>query len=424
MRVKMKTKIFVLSAMSCAMVGFSQKSEIKIAEKALKSGSMSEATTALESASSLIGSADDKTKAEFYYIKGETYAMLAKKGDASAFNEAIDAYNKVIATEEKAGKVKYTNETKQKLTGLTADLVNSAVEDNNNKNYKEAAEKLYSGYKLSPKDTVYLYYAASSAVNGGEYEQALEYYNELKDLGYDGAEVKYTAVNVATGQTEEMNKTQRDLMVKSKTYKDPKEEISPSKSSEIIKNIALIYTQLGNDDKALEAYRDARLNDPKDVNLILNEANLYFKLGDKDKFKSLMAEATALQPDNADLFYNIGVVNMEQGNIEEARKAYNRALEINPGYVNAQLNLSTTYVNEGNALIDSMNSLGNSKADIAAYDKLKKQKDDMFKKGAVLLEEALKLNPENKSILEQLKNIYGALGDNDNFMRLKKLIGE
>ena len=41
------------------------------------------------------------------------------------------------------------------------------------------------------------------------------------------------------------------------------------KKSEIVKNIALIYTQLGQDDKALEAYKDARANDPKDVNLIL-----------------------------------------------------------------------------------------------------------------------------------------------------------
>lgn len=420
----MKTKIFILAAMSYTMVGFSQKSEIKAAEKALKAGSATEAKTALESALALMGSADEKMKAQFYFLKGETYAMLAKKGDASAFNVAIDAYKEAIATEETSGKVKYTVDAKQKLTGMTADLVNAAVEDNNNKKYKEAAGKLYLGYQLSPKDTVYLYYAASSAVNGGEYDQALEYYNELKELGYDGSEVKYTAVNVATGETEEMNKTQRDLMVKSKTYKDPKEEKSPSKSSEIVKNIALIYTQLGKDEKALEAYKDARANDPKDVNLILNEANLYFKLGDKDKFKSLMAEATALQPDNADLFYNIGVVNMEQGNIEEARQAYNRALEINPGYVNAQLNLSTTYVNEGNGLIDSMNVLGNSRADIAKYDQLKEQKDDLFRQGATVLEEALKLNPDNQSILEQLKNIYGALGDNENFMRLKKLIGE
>lgn len=420
----MKTKILILAAMSYTMVGFSQKNELKAVEKALKSGNLAEAKSALESASALIGNADDKMKAQFYFLKGETYGMLAKKGDASAFDTSIGAYNEAIAVEEKSGKISYTGEAKQKLSGITGDLVNSAIEDNNNKKYKEAAEKLYLGYTLSPKDTVYLYYAASSAVNGAEYEQALGYYNELKKLGYDGSETTYTAVNVATGETETMEKTQRDLMVKSKTYKDPKEEKSPSKSSEIVKNIALIYTQLGQDEKALEAYKDARADDPKDVNLILNEANLHFKLGDKDKFKSLMAEATALQPDNADLFYNIGVVNMEQGSIEEARKAYYRALEINPGYVNAQLNLSTTYVNEGNALIDAMNSLGNSKADIAKYDELKENKDNLFRRGASVLEDALKLNPDNQGILEQLKNIYGALGDNENFMRLKKLIGE
>jgi tetratricopeptide (TPR) repeat protein len=298
------------------------------------------------------------------------------------------------------------------------------VEDNNNKKYEEAAGKLYMGYQLSPQDTVYLYYAASSAVNGGHYEKALKYYNELKDLGYDGGGMVYKATNVSTGEVEEMEKTQRELMVKSGAYKDPVDEKTPSKTTEIVKNIALIYTQLGQDDNALGAYKDARAKDPNDVNLILNEANLYYKMGDKEKFKALMAEASEVAPDNPDLFYNVGVINMEQGLIEDARKAYKRAIEINPGYVNAQLNLSTTYVNEGNSLIDEMNSLGNSKKDIARYDELKEQKDSLFRDGAIILEDALKLNPDNQSILSQLKNIYGALGDNENFLRLKKLSGE
>jgi tetratricopeptide (TPR) repeat protein len=147
-------------------------------------------------------------------------------------------------------------------------------------------------------------------------------------------------------------------------------------------------------------------------------------MGDKEKFKSLMAEAAEMAPDNADLHYNIGVINMEQGNIEEARTAYKRAIEINPGYVNAQLNLSTTYVNEGNSLIDEMNALGTSRDDIAKYDELKKRKDELFEEGAKVLEAALKTNPDNQGILSQLKNIYGALGDNENFMRIKKLLGE
>jgi tetratricopeptide (TPR) repeat protein len=420
----MKTRILIMAAVSCSIVGFSQKSEMKTAEKALKSGDAAAAKTAIESASSLIGSADDKVKAEYYVLRGNIYSNLAEKGDTEAFDEAITAYKDVIALEEQSGKKKLSDEAQQKLSAMSAQLVNAAVKDNQEEKFKEAAEKLYMSYNLSKKDTVYLYYAASSAVNGGHFEQALTYYNELKDLGYDGREKKFSAVNVETGEVEEMDKNQRDLMVKSGTYKDPKDEETPSKSTEIVKNIALIYTQLGQDDKALEAYKEARAKDPNDVNLILNEANLYFKLGDKEKFKALMAEATEVAPDNPDLFYNIGVINMEQGNIQEARDAYKRALEINPGYVNAQLNLSTTYVNEGNALIDEMNSLGNTKADIAKYDEIKEKKDSLFLQGAQVLEDALKLNPENQGILTQLKNIYGALGDNENFLRIKKLLGE
>ncbi len=420
----MKTKILILAAMSFSIIGFAQKNEIKAAEKALKDGDAAGAKSSLEAAAGVISAADVKVQAQYHFLRGKIYADLAKKGDNSAFDTAISSFNKADEIEVASGKAKYGKEIKENLAVIAGDLVNSAVEDNKNKKFKEAGEKLYLSYKLSPKDTIYLYYAASSSVNGGEWNLALGYYNELKELGYDGGGMEYKATNAATGEVEVMAKVQRDLMVKSGTYKDPLDEKTPSKTAEIVKNIALIYTQLGEDDKALEAYSAARANDPKDVNLILNEANLHYKLGDKDKFKALMSEAASVAPDNPDLHYNIGVINMEQGNIEEARASYRRALEVNPGYTNAQLNLSTTYVNEGNGLIDEMNTLGNSRADIARYDELKKQKDDLFKEGAMILEDALKVNPDNQGLLTQLKNIYGAMGDNENFMRLKKLLGE
>jgi tetratricopeptide (TPR) repeat protein len=420
----MKTKFILIAALLMTMVGLAQKNEIKNAEKALKSGNTAEAKTEIESVKGMIADQDEKVQAEYYYMRGRVFADLAKKGDDTAFEEAMTSFNKSIALEEASGKEKYSEESRQWLQSLTADLVNSAVDDNNEKRFKEAAEKLYMSYKLSPKDTSYLYYAASSAVNGGHYEQALKYYNELKDIGYDGSGIVYKATNAQTGEVVEMDKLQRDIMIKSGDFKDPIDEKTPSKKAEIVKNMALIYTQIGQDDKALQAYKDARAQNPNDVNLLLNEANLHYKLGDKDKFKTLMAEAAAMAPDNPDLQYNIGVINMEQGNIPEARAAYKRALAINPGYVNAQLNLSTTYVNEGNGLIDEMNSLGSSKADIERYEVLKKQKDDLFLEGAGILEDALKTNPDNQGILTQLKNIYGALGDTENFTRVKKLLGE
>jgi len=420
----MKNRLLLVAALTFTMVGFAQKNEIKSAEKALKSGDATAAKTAIEAASGTIAAADEKTQAQYYFTRGKIYSDLAKKGDNDAFEKSANSFKKVIEIEEASGKQKYSSETNQYMAALTADLVNSAVSDNSNNKFKEAAEKLYMSYTLSPKDTSYLYYAAGSAVNGGHYEMALDYYNKLQEVGYDGSGVVYKATNAASGEVEEMDKVQRDLMVKSGTYTNPVDEKTPSKKAEIVKNTALIYTQLGQDEKALEAYQAARKNDPEDVNLILNEANLYFNQGNKDKFKELMAQAIALAPDNPDLHYNVGVISMEQDNYEDARVSYKKAIELDPKYTNAYLNLSTTYVNEGNNLIDEMNSLGNSRADIAKYDELKEKKDSLFKQGADVLEDALKSNPGNENILTQLKNIYGAMGDTENFTRIKKLLGE
>lgn len=420
----MKTRLILLAALLIGSASIAQKSEIRDAEKALKDGNTAEAKASLDAVKGAIAGEDERLQAQYYLVRGQVYADLAKKGDDSAFDEAIASFRKTVEIEEQSGKARYSDEAQQRLKAMSADLVNSAVDDNNEKKFDSAAEKLYMSYKISPTDTIYLYYAASSAVNGGNYERAMDFYQELKEIGYDGSGVVYKATNVETGEVEEMNKAQRDLMVKSGTYTDPVDEKTPSKKAEIVKNMALIYTQLGENEKALEAYKDARANNPDDVNLVLNEANLYYQMGDKEKFSELMAEAATMAPDNPDLYYNIGVINMEMGRIEEAREAYRKAIEINPGYVNAQLNLSTTYVNEGNELIDDMNALGTSRDDIAKYDELKEKKDSLFLEGAEILEDALKVNPDNQSILTQLKNIYGALGDNENFMRIKKLLGE
>ena len=420
----MKNTFLLLAALGMSSLSFAQKDEIKAANKAMKSGDAAAVLEALAPAAASIDSAEDKYIAQFYFLQGEAYALQAAAGDFAAYDQAVAAYKKALASEEATGKSKYTASINQKFASMTSEIVNAAVQDNNDQKYKDAAEKLFLSYSLSPKDTIYLYYAASSAVNGSEYEISLKYYNMLKDLGYDGSEQKFSAVNTETGEREEMPKQQRDLMVKSGSYTDPKDERTESKINEIIKNIALIYTQLGQDDKAMEAYVEARKKNPQDVGLILNQANLYFKQGDKETFKALMNEATEVDPTNPDLFYNIGVINMEQKNMEEARAAYNKAIELSPSYINAYLNLSTSFVNEGNALIDEMNGLGSSRKDIARYDELKAQKQDFFKKAAETLEAGLIANDGNTDLLGQLKNIYGALGDNENYMRIKKLLEE
>ncbi|MEN1785629.1 MAG: hypothetical protein AAGF77_10865, partial [Bacteroidota bacterium] len=249
----MKTKLMLLCALSMALVGTAQKDEIKSAMKSLKANDAAAAKSTLESISGTIDGADAKTQAQYYALLGDAATQLAD------FDTGIASYQKVLSVEEAGGKSKYSGEVKQKLAKLTTDLVNAAVEDNNKKDFKEGAKKLYQAYTLSPKDTIYLYYAASSSVNGGpdNYDQAISYYNELKTLNYDGSEIKYSATDVDSGETVELDEQSYKLYQKTNSYKDFKEEKTPSKRAEIVKNIALIYQEQGKNEEALAAYEDA-----------------------------------------------------------------------------------------------------------------------------------------------------------------------
>ncbi len=415
----MKKQILIATALMFSMTAFAQKKEMKEASKAISKGEFAQAQSLLNQAQDA-ATADAKLAPEFYLIKGKLFLEKAKKNQdvLKSLNEASAAF----AESEKLNK-KYGAEIAKLRDEAVVIASNQAQEAYQANNFKKAAPAFETVYRLSPRDTVFLYNAAVIAVQDKDYDTALKHYNELKKIGYDGAEMSYMAKNKETGKVETFpNKQQRDLMVKSGAYIAPKDEKIPSKKSEIVKNIALIYVEQGKRHEALQAFVDARKDNPKDANLVIQEAYIHLQLENKDKFKELMQEAAALEPNNADIQYNIGVINLQQNHPEEARTAFQKALSIKPDYADAALNISTTYINEGNALVEQMNALGNTKADIKKYDELREKKDNYFKQAAVGLEDFLKKQGNNNDILEQLKNIYTALGDTANFKRIKDML--
>ena len=411
----MRKPLLMAAALLISAVAFGQKKELKEIEKQIRKGDLTSAQSGLNA---IKGSVEGTEFApQFYFLEAQANIELTKKNKSLAsLQNATAAFAKVKQLE--GGKGKYTNQ----LQSLADEAINFAVgqaqEKYKAKDYKNASVAFEQVYRLSARDTVFLYNAAVVAVEGKDYDKAVKLYSELKDLGYDGAETLYIATNKQTKQDETFSdKNQAELMVKAGTHEKARVEKTPSKRADIIKNIAFIYVEQKKVDEAKKAY-------PKDANIILAEANVYLQLDNKEKFKQLMQEAAQLDSNNADLHYNIGVINMQQGNILEARKGFEQALKIKPNYADAALNISTTYINEGNGLIEQMNKLGNSKADIAKFEALRDQKDGLFKKGAEVLENYTKTNGNVENILEQLKNIYGALGDSANFQRVKKLLGQ
>lgn len=409
----MKSKYVILaSALLISVATFAQKDEIKAAEKALKKGESKEAATLLQGAESLISNASDAEKAQFFFVKGNVYLDLANKGMDTDQNLSLaaKAYADLIAAENASGKSKYSTEAAKSITQIKYKLINNAIADSKAEKHAESAKKLYDAYLLDTKDTLNLYYAASTYINAKDYDTALKMYEELKRLNYSGKGTNYLAVNKLTGEEDLFTTAQeRDRMVKMGTHEKPTTDVIPSKRGEIYKNMALILVQNGKTEEAKKAIAEARAANPEDTSLILTEANLYLETKDFDTYKKLIGEVLAKNPNDADLVFNLGVLSANAKNTAEAEKYYERAIEINPKYLNAYINMAALKLEGESAIIAEMNKLGTSDKDMKRYTVLKTQRQNIFKSAIPYLVKALEIDPKNEDVSKTLLGVYSAL---------------
>jgi len=408
----------------------SQKKELRKIDKLVLESFFEEAKDALESSKSLILSSEDKYRAQYYFYDAKV------SNELKMYENAISSLNNLLSINESVYPTKVEQEYKNLSIIISNGIVNGAVNDNKEGNFLDAAEKLIMAYNMDTEQYVdYLYFAAGSAVNGKDYEKSLKYYLELKNKGYTGIVDEFFVTNNETGQEEKVSQTEYDLLKSSKEYSNPRIGQTESRFPEIVKNIALIYVQQGQNELAEEAIKEARAIQPDDVSLLLNEADLYIRISNnsdndderlfyRNKFKSLMEMAIEMDPTNGILYYNLGVIYAEQGELELSKEKYQKAIELIPDYVDAYLNLVSIILEDEVAIVDEMNSLGNSKKDNLRYDELKNDRENLYRECVPLLEELLKVSPENIDALNTLKNIYGVLGENEAFMQVKAKMEE
>lgn len=422
----MKIKnLAIATALFASAATFAQKDQLKAAEKSLKSGNPTEAKEILAGIDNMIVNADDAQKAQYYFLKGNTAYELAKKNIEADKNlsEAAKAYGDLVEVENNSGKSKYTPQAQTSLTELKRELTNSAIADSDAKKFKSSALKLYQVYNMQKKDTTMLYYAAGTAINGQEFDLALEYYKKLKDLKYSGKATAYTAKFKANDQEQTFETLdQMNQAVKLGTHYDPKTEHIPSKRGEISKNISLLYIQKNDIPAAKKSIGEARANNPEDTSLILSEADLYLKTKDYETYKRLVSEVLVKEPNNADLYYNLGVISSQSEDKQakvDAEGYYLKAIQIDPKYKNAYINLSALKLEGEKEIVEAMNKLGTSDADNKKYDALKAKRASLYKSVIPYLEKANELLSDDQDIKSTLLNMYYALDMTDKAKALK-----
>ena len=225
MRIK---HIILASAILVSVSSFAQKDELKklkkIYEKDVPSANdLADYKANLDKLAPLATEEGDKVYYDFYRVStpgiemamlGTTAspAQLIKLFNPKVITDLANAYNATLDYEKKTGKKVFTDEITKDITTFKPILVNVAINLGDAKKFKEAGDVLYSVYQLDKKDQDKLYYAASYAVNGLDYDKALSYYYELKQLNYSGEGTIYWATNKASQKEETFNnKNERDI---------------------------------------------------------------------------------------------------------------------------------------------------------------------------------------------------------------------
>ena len=347
--------------------------------------------------------------------------LFMKAYNMATISDMAQAYNQVLMYEKKTGKKLFTDDINEEFQAVMPMLNAYSSSLEQQKNYKELAKLYHAVYLFNPDNQDMLYQAASLAVAGADYDQALKFYNDLKELKYTGEKTVYYATNTASDKEEAYaSKAERDKLLALKTHIKAREAKEPSKQGEIYKNIALILAEQGKVEEAKTALAEAKKISPNDASLSVTEADIYLKQGDKDTYKKLIADAIAQNPNDADLIYNLGVVNMQQNNYLDAEKYFKRVVEIDPKYVNAYVNLSAIKLNGDQKIVDEMNKLGASEKDNKRYAALKKERDVLYRDSLPYLEKAYAIDPKNSAVQNNLMSVYGYLEMTDKYNELKK----
>jgi Tfp pilus assembly protein PilF/MoaA/NifB/PqqE/SkfB family radical SAM enzyme len=110
-----------------------------------------------------------------------------------------------------------------------------------------------------------------------------------------------------------------------------------------LNNIAIIFTNLKDYQKAINFYEKAIEINPNYAAAHNNLGAIFKELGELKKAKNCYEKAIEINPNYADAHNNLGAIFKKLGEFEKAKNCYEKAIEINPNYADAHNNLGKVY---------------------------------------------------------------------------------
>jgi tetratricopeptide (TPR) repeat protein len=365
---------------------FAQKGKVTTAQSLKDAGKIAEAYTAIEEAIDESNPKSEKSipwpktwevRGEIFQAIGQSTDEKVKKLSTDPLTEAFNSYKKALELDSKGSNEK---SVKIKLTLLTNDLTNQAINAFQAEDYNKALSSFEQIMEInnmpvvksdSPDavDTVIIFNAALAAYNAENYNKAIDYYKESAKYGYNGA----------------------------KTYS----------------LIGASYQMLNDTTAALEALKEGYEKYPDDNAVLESMIQIYMDLDKTDEALNYLEKAIAQDPTKPRYYFAQGALYEKLGQEQNAIDTYKKTMEIDPEFFNAYYNLGALYYNKGVQQVEVANAVPPSEK--AKYDAEVKKADEWFALALPYMEKCNELQADDKMVLESLKNLYYRLQDMDKY---------
>lgn len=391
----MKKPVVLLSLLFFIILsGCSPRTKVTRSQNLKEAGKLEEALSTIEEATNPNQENAEKILLwpRTWEVRGEIYQAVYHSKEQSIknlvknlLNEALRSYQKALDLDEKG---RFSNSIKVKLTLLSNDFTNQAVEAFNNDKFDLALNSfeqilaineisIFKADNPNAIDTTIIYNAGLAALKAERFDKAIEYFSEAARHGYNGAKI-YPV-------------------------------------------IAGVYEQKKDTLAALKVLKQGFEKYPNDMDVLASMIQTYINLERRAEALEYLNMAIEKDPSNATFFLAMGRLYEETNEDEKALEAYQMAIDIDQESFMAWYNIGVYYYNKGVQQWEIAGKVPPN--DNETYERELKKANEWWEKALPYMEKCHELDSEEATTIESLKNLYYRLKKMDKYEEILKVTG-
>jgi tetratricopeptide (TPR) repeat protein len=279
--------------------------------------------------------------------------------------------------------------------------------------YGEGQKELEQAVAMRPHDFESRFNLGFVLAKQGKAAEALPHLQRAKELNPDSSETRFQLIAVFTKLKQFDRATEERKVFSAQKEATLKENIVATKGIR-----ANQYLETGDAQRAVDGYREALREDPKNARTYYNLALALERLNDRTGERQALERSVELDGRLALVQNQLALLDLEEGKIGEAERRFNIALSLDPRYAESQSNLGVLYGRAGkNKQAEEMfrRAIENDPGHAQAYLNLGLilASQDRFAEAEAAIQNALRIAPKHVPALTAIGIVEVRLGHRD-----------